>query len=421
MTIHFIPGADGLPGGLPSGGLSGDAVESAIRIAGTTPHIARIRADAQNAGDQGVNAQRAAVWAFIDRLASMNGARRADAVPLPFRGEVAGAICRGLGLVKKGNEIVRADAANAFPGVGIDRSGGIIRPLAMRRALVDSLPDRSIGMDTSLVMIRGLGYHGTAKAYQPGQTVVPLADVTTKSNTKQVHTIITATKIAWGEDMWGNGGAEAGYSLAAEKAEAASRVLLDFWETALANGLPGTDFAGIIGMGASKITSLVDFTSATIGAMYAEMISQIMAVQQRADWRGSAPNTAFIHPLIRQKLYGVSNIDTGGGGVTGAALFNADQTQSAVWGQAGISRVIETPSLGYFDADGTPNANGSYAAMLLTEDPTEVAIRKTVALRPSPIKTATIGLEEWTYWGLRVADIDLGSSVSVTLVLFKVK
>lgn len=421
MTMHFVAGPDGLPGGLSAGGVSADAVDAAIRIAGVTPHLGRIRSDSANAsGDDGILAQRAAVWAFVDRLASNNGNRRADSIPMAQRGGLVAALCQGLGLRKDGSRIVRGDAY-AFPGVGVDRSGGIVRPLPMRRALVDMLPDRPIGMDTSLVMIRGLGYSGEAKLYQPGQTVVPLADVAVRANTKQVHTIITATKIGYGEDTWGTGGAEAGYSLAAEKAEAASRTLLDFWETALANGLPGTDWGGIINMGAPRETSLVDFTSATIGQMYAEIMRQILSVQEAAGWRGTPPNTAFIHPLILQKLYSVSNIDTGGGGVTGVDLFSADQAQSAVWGKSGISRVISTPSLGYFDANGTPNANGLYAAMLLTEDPTEVAIRKTVALRPAPIKTATIGLEEWTYYALRAADIDIGSSVSVAMRLIKVK
>jgi len=386
--------------------------QSAVRLA--SRDLRNVRADSR-VSSMPTQFARAMIRNFADsKAAALVGNDRLDAdVSDDAKLDVIAAIAQGLHLENRNDTIedlgLRNDASYLFPGDGIGSTSSIIRPAEKNRALLASLSSRSIPANEKLFQNRWAGYEGSADVYREGMTSFPQAGANTAAQWKQTTVIVTTTHTPWKLALEGNLG---GLNQVTEDAEAARRVLLDYLENALVQGIPGVaDWNGAKDVPAPIYASTVDYSTVTnMDTVYADLIAMVQMVETANEFRGQGPSFILMGTRWIQRVQRLSNMNAGGASLGAQLLAMALE-------QAGVTGIIKAPSL---TGQGPNGADANYdMAILWRPDPD--GLRWINAMSPSPVRTVeTIG-GSTTLWAMAGGGLEAPRADSVGIAYAKVK
>lgn len=306
---------------------------------------------------------------------------------------------------------LRSDASSFAPGSLTDVEGGLIRPAYTERVLSGLLPVRMVDADAEFFQPSGsLSQGGKMALHRPGMTNVPYADAAVGYIQQPIHTLVIATRVDWREAMVGRRSA---IDIAAEKAAAAKEIAANTQEQMIVNGLPGINFRSLANIGLVRIVSSVDYSSnPTMDSAYADLMRIVQRLREASDYAGSSPNVMAIGPRWAYAIRRLSNFAAGGSGTGSdllATLAGANAGLAAAIGAAGITRIIEAPSLRDFHGDSTLDG----MVLLNTSQPN--GLRQVMAMPLSPVRSASSLTADETLWAMRTGGLDVqdGSGVAI--------
>lgn len=325
------------------------------------------------------------------------------------------ALAHGLGYrsAQAGGQI-RHDASYLLPGEGVARATDIVRPQEKRRALLETIPSRSIGASELMVQTAWGAYEGSAALYREGQTQYPRAGASVGASLKQVYTIVTTTMTPWDAVMAGQIGV---FNRVAEDAEAARRVMLDYLESALVGGIPGAaDWSAARNIPAAGFVSTLDYSSSstTIGQMFDDLMKMVQAAVEANDDRGEGPTSLLLGNRWARRLMRSNNLDAGGFAVGTnflAALVGSNSVRGLALENAGINSIVAAP---YLKGQGPAGANSSYDMAILSR-PDPNGLRWISGMAPAPVRTVQMLDGDYTLWAMRAAGLEAPDAVDVAL------
>lgn len=279
----------------------------------------------------------------------------------------------------------RADA-DYFAGELIDRSGPIVRDAPNRRAVMASLPTRNVNPGAQVYESRFVGYTGEPAVWSGNANDVPQADYAAASKLYPMHAFAIKTSIDWRATLHGS---LSDIDAAAEKAEAATRALLDMHEKALINGVAGLDYRQIAATGIPALSSSLDYAAGatTLDDMHADLSKLLDQIELAAADRGEYADSVLISSNWLRALRGKSNYDAGGdatGLVVLAGLTAANAAMGRLFEQRGIRNIIAAPSLNAYGGVANRGALVTFRAGDLE------SLHQVVGMTPALVDTARV-------------------------------
>lgn len=329
-----------------------------------------------------------------------------------FERDLVEAMASGLGIHKDGDALrcdgFRTDASWFPPDALTYREPGLVRSPFAPRVLSASIPVRNVDAWAERFQVGTVAGSGSVAPYRPGMTDIPRVGVSTNYRQRPVHTFVTSTSINW---MHALQGARSDINIVAENAEAARDAFGEFFEEALVNGVAGLDYNGIAQLGATRYTSTVDYSSAslTLDDIYRDFATMVQSVRETAGFRGSPPNTLLLGSRWANRIKRTSNYAAGGdsnGSLLIASLAGAEAGLARAMGQAGITEIIEAPSLTGFEGS-------DYDGALLIDRMDAKGLRHVVAMTPAPVRTHSSLDADETLWAARDGGLDLANGLAV--------
>lgn len=380
-------------------------------VAAAEGELAAVRNDARESTPD-VALGRAMTRNFLRNLAR-NSARNDAQIEAAIT-PVLGRVGRGLGYV---SSATRVDASYMFPGEGIARDPGYIRPPEQPRRLVENLPTRNVPLDTWQVETRWAGYEGSAALYSPGDNSIPVSGGSVGATLRQMYAVVTSTFTPWDPAMRSMSGA---VNRAEIDSEAARRVMLDFLEFALVGGIVGAgDWQGARQVPAATYPGQINWTTATMGQVFADFMAMAQAAPIANGDRGTGPTTVLMGTRALRALNAKNNLDAGGFG-TGANVLGSFAQGVATRGQvmieAGVDRVVGVPSL---SGQGPNGANTAYDMAILYR-PDQDGLRWISSMSPAPVRTVEELTGSRTLWAMVGAGLEAPNAVDVAIAYIPV-
>jgi len=279
----------------------------------------------------------------------------------------------------------RSDAATYYDTDLRAEYGSIIRRPLQGLDLLEAAPVRRIDPGADRFRLRSVDHHGSVAVYEGGDTNVRASGHTVAQRTRDLHFFIAKTE----SDLilQPRRDAFAGIDSAAEDARAVRRVMDEFQDRALLNGVAGLSYRGLIGDEAVDIaryeSSQAFNDSATIDDMIADMILALQ--KQKADSNGVfRPDSAIISEPLLFTMDRRTNFSSG-------ATDTALQVVQQAFRRHGIANVVP----GYTLANGA--VDGKDGALFYNAADAN-GLKHVVSLPPTPVLTTREGPVEVTYY-----------------------
>lgn len=264
-----------------------------------------------------------------------------------------------------------SDAASYwFPDeLGGRETQAIMRPRAAL-SFTAALPVRSEDPYAEYWRQRTGDISGGVAWRRPGDTEPPTARPAYAERRYAMHT-------AWSslvEDFdFGGRAALAGRDPRADDRSAVIRAMGEFAESSLLNGAAGVDFRALPDVGAPLYNSPVNYSTATIGQMYADLIRYIDTARRISGSAVSNGDTLYLAPSTMVRFERTTNLDAGGSANLAGELM-------AVLRGKGVNRIVIVPGLAdYFGA--------GIDLMLLAHSTGPSAMQQVVGMQPAPVRT----------------------------------